>query len=688
MTEGISILELKGIGPKRAERFERLGVQTVSDLLRLYPRTYRQYPKPASLSDFSADGKYPQTAVCVRLSKGAAVRKTRRMDLVIARGFEGEKTVELFWFRTPYVVTQLPTGTPIVFYGTLQVQNGHLRMDQPEIYLPAAYERLVSCPQPIYPLTAGLSNTMVRSAVSLALEETKDLADPLPEDLRARRNLPTERDAVFGMHRPPSMEELTRDRRRLVYDEFLLFLLYVRRFAAAQGAVSNPWKLSKTDAVSQILERLPFSLTAGQQEALAAVLSDLQGDTVTQRLIQGDVGSGKTVVAFIAMALMAQNGYQTALMVPTQVLARQHEQTFLEFCARCGLEIPVFCLTGAMTAAEKRKMKEEIAKARGAFVIGTQALIEDSVSFDHLSLVVADEQHRFGVRQRSLLTAKGAKPHLLVMSATPIPRTLAMILYGQMQLSVIAEKPKDRLKIRTAVIRETDRPKADRFLLKEVAAGHQCYCICPLVEASEELTEAQNVKDYAKELGERLGNGVRLEILHGRMKPKEKDAVMERFAAGETQILVSTTVVEVGINVPNATVMLIENADRFGLAQLHQLRGRVGRSDLQSYCILMDTSDTGPEGNERLRILSESADGFEIAQKDLKLRGPGDFLGVRQSGDMSFALGDVFLDADVLALASDDADGLLAADKDLSLPEHVRLRQAVDALEKRSYSVL
>ncbi len=688
MSEGVSILELKGIGPKRAELFEKLGVSTIYDLLHLYPRTYRQYPKPAPLSSFTSEGKYPQTAVCVRLQRSPVVRKIRRMDLVIARGFEEDRNIELFWFRTPYVVTQLPTGTPIVFYGTLQREKGHLRMDQPEIYLPAAYERLVSRPQPVYPLTAGLSNTTVKSAVGLAMEDTKDLSDPLPQDLRTFRNLLPKRDAVFTMHRPGSMEELADARRRLVYDEFLMFLLYVRRFASAQQLAENVWKIRDDSVVSRIMEALPFTLTGGQQEALSGVLSDLHADTVHQRLIQGDVGSGKTVVAFIAMALMAQNGYQTALMVPTQVLARQHEQTFLDFCRMCGIDLPVFCLTGAMTKTEKRKMKEQIQAAGGALVIGTQALLEETVSLDHLALVVADEQHRFGVRQRSLMTEKGSRPHLLVMSATPIPRTLAMILYGQMQLSVISEMPKDRLKIKTAVIRENDRPKADRFLLKEIAAGHQCYCICPLVEASEELTEAQNVKDYAKGLSERLGSSVRIDILHGRMKPKEKDAVMERFAQGETDILVSTTVVEVGINVPNATVMLVENADRFGLAQLHQLRGRVGRSSMQSYCILMDTSDSGPEGNERLKVLSESADGFEIAQKDLKLRGPGDFLGVRQSGEMSFALADVFLDADVLSQASEDADRLLEQDENLSQPQHAALHAAVRELEERSYSVL
>jgi len=437
--------------------------------------------------------------------------------------------------------------------------------------------------------------------------------------------------------------------------------------------------------VDQVLGRLPYDLTGAQKKVLEEVRQDLGSGLVMNRLIQGDVGSGKTIIAVLALLETACNGFQGALMVPTEVLARQHFESITELFADYGIEKQVVLVTGSMTAKEKRIAYEKIASHEADIIVGTHALIQEKVHYDKLALVITDEQHRFGVGQREALGGKGVEPHVMVMSATPIPRTLAIILYGDLDISIIDEMPANRLPIKNCVVGTGYRDKAYQFIEKELQAGRQAYVICPMVEASE-LIEAENVLDYTKILRGKLPDGVSVEALHGKMKPKDKNRIMEAFAAGSIQVLVSTTVVEVGVNVPNATVMMIENAERFGLAQLHQLRGRVGRGKYQSYCIMVNAS--GQDAQERLDILNRSNDGFYIASEDLKLRGPGDFFGLRQSGDLEFKLADIFTDANVLKQVSQEVDRILEEDPELCREEHRLLGLRLDAYLARSYDKL
>ena len=462
-------------------------------------------------------------------------------------------------------------------------------------------------------------------------------------------------------------------RRRLVFDEFLFFILAVQYLKERTEEAKNTFPMKKTWTTEQVMENLPYSLTKAQMNVWHEIERDLSGQALMSRLVQGDVGSGKTILAFLAMIMAAENGYQAALMVPTEVLARQHYDAFCRLIQEQGLAISPVLLTGSNTAKEKRERYEEIASAKAAIIIGTHALIQEKVQYQDLALVITDEQHRFGVKQREALTTKGNPPNVLVMSATPIPRTLAIILYGDLDISVIDELPAKRLPIKNCVVDTSYRPKAYSFIEKQVREGHQAYIICPMVEESEEM-EAENVLDYTEKIKGIFPPSVRISYLHGKMKAKEKNQIMEAFASGEIQILVSTTVVEVGVNVPNATVMMIENAERFGLAQLHQLRGRVGRGDWQSYCIFMQGSGT-QETQKRLEILNRSNDGFYIAGEDLKLRGPGDLFGIRQSGSMEFKIGDIYNDAGILKEASDAAAEILALDRDLALPQHARLKE-------------
>lgn len=677
-----SIQEMKGIGEKTANLFAKIGVYTVGDILLHFPRTYHRFSEMVPPEKVSGE---EECAIGGVLKTPPLIHKTRRMEVTTATVFCGEIPVELVWYRMPYLRQQLKINTPYIFYGKLLMAGKHRRMEQCTVYEPEQYTNLMQSLQPVYPLTKGLSNQMIRKTVKRALENTEISDDFLPERICRREQFVAQRKVYEDIHFPKTYDELIRAREQLVYQEFFYFILCSRLQKSRQTSIENPWRISdqgQDSVVERTESRLPYKLTDGQRETLEQVRKDLRGRYVSQRLIQGDVGSGKTIVAFLAMLDVVSAGYQAALMAPTEVLARQHEQTFRQLLSDYDLPYDVVCLTGSMGAKERRISLQKITTVSGLFVVGTHALIQENVDFRQLALVITDEQHRFGVRQRELFAQKGNHPHMIVMSATPIPRTLAMILYSNMQISVIRELPAHRLPVKTCTIKENSRKTAYRFLEKEVRMGHQAYIICPLVEASDR-TDAENVLEYEKKLRQGLAETVSIEVLHGRMKPAEKNRIMEAFADGKIQILVSTTVVEVGINVPNATVILIENANRFGLAALHQLRGRVGRGNTQSYCILMDDSE-GEKISKRLDILNRSGDGFDIAEQDLKLRGPGDLFGVRQSGDFNFRIADIIQDAEILKKAARDVETILRDDPDCEVFPGIR-EHAKKFMEQNTY---
>ena len=566
-------------------------------------------------------------------------------------------TIKVIWFRMPFLRNTLAKGGVITLRGRVVRKRDGLVMEHPEIFYPSEkYKEKLNTLQPIYGLTAGLSNNVVSKAVKQALDGLDLTREFLPDKIRMRYGLAEYNFAIRGIHFPEDKEVFYHARERLVFDEFLAFILTLRKLKDKNEKLENEYVISKKPEVEEFIRRLPYRLTNAQRKVWEEIASDMASVTTMSRLVQGDVGSGKTIVAVLALLNTAWNGYQGAMMAPTEVLARQHYESITRLFEEYDIRIKVELLTGSMTAKEKRRAYDRIECGYAKIIIGTHALIQDRVNYDCLALVVTDEQHRFGVKQRETFAKKGRVPHVLVMSATPIPRTLAIILYGDLDISVIDELPANRLPIKNCVVDTSYRKTAYSFMRKQVAEGRQCYIICPMVEESEHL-EVENVIDYASALQEEMGEEINVSYLHGKMKQTEKDDIMERFGKNEIQILVSTTVIEVGIDVPNATVMMIENSERFGLAQLHQLRGRVGRGKYQSYCIFM-TGSKSKETKERLDILNKSNDGFKIASEDLRLRGPGDLFGIRQSGLMDFRLGDIYQDARILQMANEAADTL------------------------------
>ena len=666
-----SIIEIKGIGAKSRDAFFKLGIATVGDLLTHYPRTYQQFPRAVRLNELETlnEGYY---AILARPIRQVTV-KNGRTPVSLLTLSEGGNTLQLIWYHMPYVRSTLKSGSSFVFYGQIRHRSNRFTMEQPVIYTPEKYSGIELRLLPVYTLTEGISNNLVTKSVRAVLQEDILMPDYLPNGLAARYGYCEYNYALKQMHFPDSMEALAAARNRLVFDEFFLFILGLQYQKEQKIREKNPFSFAVSSYLKGLIAQLPYELTGAQQRALGDIVADMSVEYRMQRLIQGDVGSGKTIVAFLVMAWVAKSGYQSAIMAPTEVLARQHYETFLKLCSQLGVEAPVILLTGSMSQRQKRDAYERMQLYPNAMIVGTHALIQERAVYVNLALVVTDEQHRFGVRQRDTFSEKGHRPHIIVMSATPIPRTLAIILYGDLDISVIDEVPARRLPIKNCVVGTQYRPTAYRFIETQVRAGHQAYVICPLVEASEHM-EGENVTDYAKLLEQALPSDIHIGILHGKMRAEAKNAVMEEFVSGQIQVLVSTTVVEVGVDVPNATVMMIENAERFGLAQLHQLRGRVGRGDAQSYCIMMNTSGR-KEAGKRLEILNNSNDGFQIASEDLKLRGPGDFFGIRQSGDMLFTLADIYQDAAVMQKASEAVREILDADPQLEAEDHARLRK-------------
>lgn len=671
MNDKTPLRELKGVGEKTEKLFQKIGITTAEELLRYYPRTYDIYEEPVEIASAEED---KTVSIRATIATGIYINQIRNLQVLTTTVTDASGRLPVAWFNAPYLRGTLKKGSVFILRGKIIRKKGRPQMEHPEIFTPAAYEEIIHSMQPVYGLTKGLSNKMITKLVHQILDTRPLHGEYLPEEIRERYQLADANYAIRTVHFPKNMQELLTARKRLVFDEFLLFVLAIQLLKEKTEEAPNTFPMKPVWTTGEIIEGLPYDLTGAQKNVWHEIERDLSGHKLMSRLVQGDVGSGKTVIAFLAMVLSAENGFQSALMVPTEVLANQHYEGFLRLMEEQNIASchPVL-LTGSTTARQKREIYQKIADGEVNVIIGTHALIQEKVEYKNLGLVITDEQHRFGVRQREALTTRGNPPHVLVMSATPIPRTLAIILYGDLDISIIDELPAKRLPIKNCVVGTSYRPKAYSFIEKQVQMGRQAYVICPMVEESEGL-EAENVTDYARKLQEVLPGEIKVEILHGKMKPKEKNRIMEAFASGEIQVLVSTTVVEVGVNVPNATVMMVENAERFGLAQLHQLRGRVGRGEHQSYCIFIQGNNE-ENTSKRLKILNESNDGFYIAGEDLKLRGPGDLFGIRQSGLMEFKIGDIYNDAGILKNASEAAGEILALDFDLILPQHKALNE-------------
>ena len=670
MNEYSKISELKGIGEKTEKIFQKLHIDTIGDLLRYYPRAYEIYEDPIPISE-AQEGQV--VTVTGNLYGKVQVATIRNLQITTAHIKDLSGGLKIVWFRMPFLRNTLKSGSVITLRGRVVNKKGTLQMEHPEIFYPSAsYDAKRNTMQPVYSLTTGLSNQMIVKAMKQALEYLDLKREFLPEPIRMKQHLAEYNYAVRQIHFPDDKKAFFLARERLVFEEFLVFILALRQMKDTSDRKKNTFTFREDAYVDTLTQQLPYELTNAQKKVWQEIRRDMQGEHVMSRLVQGDVGSGKTIIALFGLLLVCANGYQGALMAPTEVLAKQHYDSITEMLQTYQIPVQTELLTGSMTAKEKRLAYDRIRTGESQIIIGTHALIQEHVEYSSLALVVTDEQHRFGVKQRETFAEKGTMPHILVMSATPIPRTLAMIVYGDMDISVIDELPANRLPIKNCVVDTGYRNTAYHFIQKQVAEGRQCYVICPMVEESE-VIEAENVLDYAKSLQEELGRNIRVAHLHGKMKQKEKDEIMEAFGRNEIQVLVSTTVIEVGINVPNATVMMVENAERFGLAQLHQLRGRVGRGTHQSYCIFMSSSKA-KETKERLEILKKTNDGFQIASEDLRLRGPGDLFGIRQSGILDFKLGDVFQDAQVLQRASETAQMLLKEDPKLENPENQNLK--------------
>lgn len=662
MSDAIPVNRIKGVGEKTAALFGKINVYTIDDLIRHYPRDYETYDAPVSIRETSPGNVQ---AVYGQITAIPNVKKVRNLSILnaILKDDNGD-SIQLTFFNMPFLKKVLKPGGFYLFRGLVQQRGTHKFMEQPRMFTWDEYRQKSGRLLPRYALTKGLTNQTVQKSVAQALEYYPPEKEYLPQMILQKYPMLSHREAVYALHFPESREELLTARNRMVFEEFFSFLLVLRKNKELAAKTENHFPMYETADTVRFLEQLPFPLTKAQKKVWGELREDMGSPYAMNRLIQGDVGSGKTILAVLALLMCAANGYQGAMMAPTEVLAVQHFETISGYVKKYGIAFRPVLLTGSMTAKEKREAYAKIASGEANLIIGTHALIQEKVEYSSLALVVTDEQHRFGVRQRETLAAKGSEPHVLVMSATPIPRTLAIILYGDLKVSVIDELPANRLPIKNCVVGTSYRPKAYEFIAKEVSTGRQAYVICPMVEEGES-EDLENVVDYTEKLRATLPPSVQVAYLHGKMRPADKNRIMEEFAAKEIDVLVSTTVIEVGINVPNATVMMVENAERFGLAQLHQLRGRVGRGEFQSYCIFISTSDA-KETMERLQILNHSNDGFHIASEDLKMRGPGDIFGIRQSGEFAFVLGDIYTDANILKEASDAVEQLLVSDPELT----------------------
>ena len=670
LTPDTPVRYLKGVGPKTAERFEKLGILTLSDLLCHYPRRYLDFSKPYSIAEAPADTECVVKAEVFAKPGGRILPGGRRMERITAG--DDVSSLEITWFNNPYAAQKLELGQEYYFQGI--VTGGMLRrqMVNPQVRTDA---QVKSSPfEAVYPQTEGLTSSAIAKCVRQLLPHAELLPDPLPPEMLKKYRLLSKADAVRAIHCPATEEEAFAARRRLIYEELLVLQLGIGRMKN-HGAASTGAPMKKADA-SPFWESLPFSPTGAQRRAVEEILTDMSGETSMNRLLQGDVGSGKTLVAAAAIWACIRAGYQAALLAPTEILASQHAENLNRLLSPFGMRVAL--LTGGMKAAARRTTLAAIRDDKADLIVGTHAILSEGVEFARLGLAVVDEQHRFGVRQRGLLAEKAANPHLLVMSATPIPRTLGLLMYGDLDISILDELPPGRKPVKTRCITGKKRADLYGFLDREIGAGRQVYIVCPAIEDAGG-SGLNAVKSYYEDIAKALLPDRRVGLMHGRLKPKEKAEVMEDFKAGRLDALVSTTVIEVGVDVPNATVMVIENAERYGLSALHQLRGRVGRGAAESWCFLV--SDNASESvQKRLRFLCSTSDGFAVAQYDLETRGPGDFFGSRQHGLPTLQVADLMNDTRTLRAAQSEAAALLAADPLLERPEHALLARQVEQM--------
>ena len=670
LTPDTPVRYLKGVGPKTAEKFEKLGIVTLADLLCHYPRKYIDFTKPYSIAEAPADTECVVKAEVFAKPGGRILPGGRRMERITAG--DDVASLEITWFNNPYAAQKLELGQEYYFQGI--VTGGMLRRQMVNPQVRTAAQIKAAPFEAVYPQTEGLSSSAIAKCVRQLLPHAELLPDPLPPEMLQKYRLLSKADAVRAIHCPATEDEAYAARRRLIYEELLVLQLGIGRMKN-RGAAATGAPMQQADP-APFWASLPFSPTGAQRRAVSEILADMAGETSMNRLLQGDVGSGKTLVAAAAIWACIRAGYQAALLAPTEILAAQHAEGLNRMLAPFGMRVAL--LTGSMKAAAKRTTLAAIRNDEADLVVGTHAILSEGVEFARLGLAVIDEQHRFGVRQRGILAEKAANPHLLVMSATPIPRTLGLLIYGDLDISILDELPPGRTPVKTRCITGKKRHDLYHFLDQEIGRGRQVYLVCPAIEDVPD-GGLNAVKSYYEDVAKALLPDRRVGLMHGKLKPKEKAAVMEDFKAGRLDALVSTTVIEVGVDVPNASVMVIENAERYGLSALHQLRGRVGRGAAESWCFLV--SDNQSENvQKRLKFLCSTTDGFAVAQYDLETRGPGDFFGSRQHGLPTLQIADLMNDSRTLHAAQAEAAALLAADPLLEQPEHALLEQQVQQM--------
>lgn len=647
-----SINSIKSIGPARQKLFGKIGVYTVEDMLGYYPRTYEDRSKIVNICDISESGNVLIKACAVTVVKNNRIR--RGLSLQKLRVSDNTGVVEITWFNQDWIAKNFDISAEYYFYGEVKIKNHRLEMSNP-VYEKCDDAQFTNKIVPIYPLTSGLTQKLVQTTVSDCMEYVSEIQETLPDFLREQYTLCGLDYATKNIHFPENREKLAFARRRLAFEE-LFYLQFAMRYLRGRRVELNGTSLEDKNYSYDFVSSLPFKLTDDQIKVIGEICSDMSGKKPMNRLVQGDVGCGKTVVAAASVFVAVKNGYQTAMMAPTEILANQHFESLDSMLSGFGVKTAL--LTGSMTAKQKREVYEKIKTGEVDLVVGTHAIIQKDVEFKNLVLVVTDEQHRFGVKQRSALAEKGVYPHMLVMTATPIPRTLALILYGDLDISSIKQLPPGRKPVDTYAVDENMRTRINNFMLKHVAEGRQVYIVCPMVEFSETMEELKAVTEYAEHLQNTVFQNYVVGVIHGKLPAKEKDRIMAEFYEGKIHVLVSTTVIEVGVNVPNANTMVIENAERFGLSQLHQLRGRVGRGEHQSYCIMFCDAKGGI-AKERMDIMTKTNDGFVISEKDLQLRGPGEFFGTRQHGLPEFKIANIYEDSDILTASGQAAEFVL-----------------------------